>query len=105
MNLEKIIQKKGDEIEELKDALAMPRKHYKFIDSLTAEKIVEQKTLLIAEMAQDLGLPPEQLLETMYQREAERKAKIELDLLLAKEKKEAGGVDENQKKAEDETAN
>lgn len=39
--LEKIIQKKEDEIEELKDALAMPRKHYKFIDNLTSDKIVE----------------------------------------------------------------
>ena len=39
--LEKIIQKKEDEIDELKDALAMPRKHYKFIDNLTSDKIVE----------------------------------------------------------------
>ena len=41
LKLEKIIQKKEDEIEELKDALAMPRKHYKFIDNLTSDKIVE----------------------------------------------------------------
>ncbi len=81
LGLEKIIQKKEDEIEELKDALSLPRKHYKFIDNLTAEQIVEQKNIIITEMAKDKGIPPEQLLEQMYQKEAARKAQIELDAL------------------------
>jgi hypothetical protein len=64
--LEKIIQQKEDEIEELKDALAMPRKHYKFIDHLTAEEIVKQKGEIVKEMAENMGIPAETLLETLY---------------------------------------
>lgn len=41
LGLEKVIQKKEDEIEQLKDALSLPRKHYKFIDNLTSDKIIE----------------------------------------------------------------
>ena len=37
----------------------MPRKHYKFIDNLTAEKIIEEKNKIITEMAVNLDLPPE----------------------------------------------
>jgi hypothetical protein len=59
LGLEKIISKKEDEIEELKDALSLPRKHYKFIDNLTADQIVEQKNLIITEIARDQGIPPE----------------------------------------------
>lgn len=67
----------------------MPRKHFKFIDNLSADKIIEEKNRIITEMAQNLGIPPETLMETMYQKEAARKAKIELDAIAAQEKKEA----------------
>jgi len=74
LGLEKIISKKEEEIEELKDALSLPRKHYKFIDNLTSEQIVEQKNLIITEIAKEQGIPPDQLIESMYQKEAARKA-------------------------------
>lgn len=66
LGLEKVIQKKEDEIEQLKDALSLPRKHYKFIDNLTSEKIIEQKNLIITEMAKEQGIAAETLLEDMY---------------------------------------
>lgn len=47
LGLEKIIQKKDEEIKQLQDILSLPRKHYKFIDNLTIEKVIEQKNQIL----------------------------------------------------------
>ena len=38
--MEKVISKKEDSIDDLKEALSVPRQHYKFIDNLQADQIV-----------------------------------------------------------------
>ena len=45
--MEKVISKKGDSIDDLKEALSVPRQHYKFIDNLQADQIVAQKDEII----------------------------------------------------------
>ena len=72
--LEKEIEKREDKIEELKEALSVPRQHYRFIDNKTAEEIVEQKNEIVENMANTMGVPPENLLEILYQKEARKLA-------------------------------
>ena len=88
--LEKVISKKEDEIEQLKDALSVPRQHFKFIENLTAEQIVKQKDEIVSEMAANMGVPPDKLLGILYKKEAAKRAKAEVE---AGFKEEAGGED------------
>ena len=53
----------------------MPRKHYKFIDNLAADEIIKQKKEIVAEMANNMGVPEQKLLQVMYKAEAARNAK------------------------------
>ena len=76
--LEKVIRGKEDDIDELKEALSVPRQHYKFIDNLKADEIVKQKGEILREMADGMGVPEEQLLTIMYKAEAQRAAKNEV---------------------------
>ena len=68
------MKKKENEIEDLKEALSVPRQHYKFIDNLQADQIVAAKEDIIAEMSDNMGIPKEQLLATLYKAEVQRKA-------------------------------
>lgn len=72
--LESIIQKKDIQIDELKDALSVPRQHYKHIDNRLAEEIVQQKEEIVNKMSLNMGVPVEKLLETLYEKEASKKA-------------------------------
>lgn len=56
----------------------MPRQHYRYIENLQAEEIVKQKGEIIAEMANNMGVPEDKLLEVLYRSEAARKAKAEV---------------------------
>lgn len=76
--LEKVIRKKEDEIDELKEALSVPRQHYKYIDNLSAEEIIKQKNEIIRDMSSNMGVPEEKLLEVMYKAEAAQKAKAKV---------------------------
>ena len=73
--LEKVIRGKEGDIDELKEALSVPRQHYKFIDNLAAEEIIKQKNEIVAEMANNMGVPENKLLEVLYRSEAARDAK------------------------------
>ena len=77
--LEKVINRKEDDIDSLKEALSVPRQHYKFIDNLQADEIVKQKGEIVREMADNMGVPEEQVLSIMYKAEAARKAKAEVE--------------------------
>ena len=57
--LEKVINRKEDDIDSLKEALSVPRQHYKFIDNLQADEIVKQKGEIVREMADNMGVPEE----------------------------------------------
>ncbi len=74
-NLEKVIRVKEDYIDELKEALSVPRQHYKFIDNLSADEIIKQKNEIVAEMANNMGVPENKLLDVLYKAEAARDAK------------------------------
>ena len=52
-------------------------------------------------MAKDKGIPPEQLLEQMYQKEAARKAQIELDALKEYEARKAAQAEAEGQKEEE----
>ena len=94
--LEKVIAKKEDEIEDLGEALSLPRKHYKYIDDLQASEIVKQKDEIVKEMADDMGIQPDKLLDVMYKAEAARAARTEVQKALdeeAKAKQEAAEED------------
>ena len=97
---EKVIQKKEDHIDDLKEALSVPRQHYKFIDNLQADEIVKQKGEIVREMADNMGVPEEQLLQIMYKAEAARTAKAEVEKAIkdqerakAEEEENGGGAD------------
>ena len=77
--LEKVISKKEDEIDQLKEALSIPRQHFKFIENLTAEQIVKQKDEIVQEMAANMGVPPDKLLSVLYKKEAAKRAKAEVE--------------------------
>ena len=66
--LEKIISKKELYIDELKDALSVPRQHYKHIDNRMADEIIMQKEEIINSMSMNMGIPAEKLLETLYEK-------------------------------------
>jgi len=55
--LEKIIRDKIAEIEGLKEALSIPRQHYKFIDKLQGEEILKQKDQIVARLADEYAMP------------------------------------------------
>lgn len=80
-----MISKKEDEIEDLKEALSLPRQHYKFIENMQAEEILKQKDEIISEMALNMGVPEEKLLSIMYKAEAAREAKNQVDKALKEE--------------------
>lgn len=73
--LEKVIKGKEDQIEDLKEALSLPRQHYKYIENLQAEEILKQKNEVITEMASNMGVPEDKLLSIMYKAEAAREAR------------------------------
>lgn len=83
--LEKVIKKREDDIDELKEALSVPRQHYKYIDNLQADEIIKQKQTIIVEMADNMGVPQEQLLSVLYKAEAARTAKAEVQKALKEE--------------------
>ena len=83
--LEKVISKKEDEIDQLKEALSIPRQHFKFIENLTAEQIVKQKDEIIQDMAGNMGIPPDKLLSVLYKKEAAKRAKADVDAGLKEE--------------------
>ena len=85
--LEKVIQRKENDIDELKEALAVPRQHYRHIENLEAEEIIKQKNEIVAEMANNMGVPEDKLLEVLYRAEAARKAKSEVKKAFAEDKK------------------
>ena len=99
--LEKIIKKKEDEIDELKEALSVPRQHYKFIDNLQADQIVEQKDKIVLEMADNMGLPAEQLLAIMYKAETARKAKAAIEQALKDDARAKAEAEENGEEVEE----
>jgi len=76
--LEKVIRQKEDEIDELKEALSVPRQHYRYIENLEADEIIKQKNEIVADMANNMGVPEDKLLEVLYRAEAARKAKAEV---------------------------
>lgn len=39
--LEKVIQRKENDIDELKEALSVPRQHYRYIENLEADEIIK----------------------------------------------------------------
>ena len=80
--LEKVISKKEDEIEQLKEALSIPRQHFKFIENLQAEEIVKQKDEIVHEMAANMGVPPDKLLSVLYKKEVAKRAKAEVEATL-----------------------
>ena len=86
--LEKVIKKKEDDIDDLKEALSVPRQHYKYIDNLQADEIIKQKQTIIVEMADNMGVPQEQLLSVLYKAEAARTAKAEVQKALKEEQAE-----------------
>ena len=88
-NLEKVIQKKEDYIDDLKEALSVPRQHYKHIDNLQADEIIKQKEIVIAEMADNMGVPQEKLLDIMYKAEAAREAKNQVKKALEEDARAA----------------
>ena len=73
-DLEKNITKKEDYIDELKDALSVPRQHYKHIDNRMADEIILQKEEIINKMSLNMGIPAEKLLQTLYEKESAKKA-------------------------------
>ena len=77
--LESIIKTKDIQIDELKDALSVPRQHYKHIDNRLAEEIVQQKEQIINKMSLNMGVPAEKLLETLYEKEARKKAQQQVN--------------------------
>ena len=97
--LEKVIRGKEDDIDSLKEALSVPRQHYKFIDNLQADEIVKQKGEILREMADGMGVPEEQLLTIMYKAEAQRAAKNEVNKAIKEQEQataeEAGEADGN----------
>lgn len=48
-----------------------------------ADEIIVQKEEIINKMASEMGIPAEKLLETLYEKEAAKKAKQEVDRGLA----------------------
>jgi len=85
--LESVINKKENEIDELKEALSVPRQHYRYIENLQADEIIKQKNEIIAEMANNMGVPEDKLLEVLYRAEAARNAKTEVKKALADDAK------------------
>ena len=75
VGLEKEITRRENEIDELKEALSIPRQHYKFISNKTSDEIIEQKNQIVQNMANTMGVPPEKLLDILYQKEAAKLAK------------------------------
>ena len=88
--LEKVISKKEDEIDQLKEALSIPRQHFKFIENLQADEIVKQKDEIVQEMAANMGVPPDKLLSMLYKKEVAKKARQEVEAGL-REDVPAGG--------------
>jgi len=60
--LEQVIKKKENTIDDLKECLAIPRQHFKYIERLTTEEIVKQKTEILNEMSAEMGIPAEILI-------------------------------------------
>jgi len=65
----------------------VPRQHYRYIENLEAEEIIKQKNEIVADMANNMGVPEDKLLEVMYRAEAARKAKGEVKQAFAEDKK------------------
>lgn len=77
--IDKVVSKKEGEIEQLEEALKVPRQHFKFITDITTAEILKQKDEIIKEMAGNMGIPPDKLLSVLYKKEAAKKAKLEVE--------------------------
>jgi hypothetical protein len=69
-----LIEQKDREIDNLKQALSVPRSHFKYIEKLTADEIVKQKDAILKEKALLMGVPVENLLSTIYYNTARKLA-------------------------------
>jgi hypothetical protein len=51
-----VIRSKENQITDLKETLSVPRQHYRYIERLTAEQIVEQKNEILKKLSAELGV-------------------------------------------------
>lgn len=79
-SLERDIRTKQTQIEELSQALKIPRDHYRFIETQMTEEILRQKDLIVSRLSKKLGLPAEELLSHLYEQEASKAAQKQLSL-------------------------
>jgi hypothetical protein len=79
LKLESQLSSKQKRIEELEEALQIPRDHYKFVEKMSTEEILKQKDAIIQKLSVQLGVRPENLVAMMYEQEASKTAKRDFE--------------------------
>jgi type II secretory pathway component PulJ len=72
--LEQTIRDKDTKINDLKQALQVPRHHYQYVDWRLAEEVIAAKDRILTDLAQSKGVPKEKMLEHIYNKDARKEA-------------------------------
>lgn len=86
----KIITARDKTIEELRETLSVPRQHFKHIERLTVDQIVQQRAAILKEKSEEMGIPVENLIQTMYYNTTRKMAMKQVDEGLAEESGDEG---------------